>query len=374
MPFQVLAVIAAVGGTLAVLVMGGALLFYVKLLNGGEHNTPTLVTALLTPTPTDTAPPPTTPDSEPGDDAPLAITYDITGQYAFPVAADPAQFVWTHFHWDGGNAADIEARFGLSRAEFDQVTQSRLVAVTNGTATNYSGSVGGQGYLLHGDDGVDYYYAHMSEQWVADGSRVTVGQPLGVMGNTGGTAQFIEPHLHLAIGPRDSLWTQQPAVNSAEWLRERFGFDWIERPDVTVAPDLPQDAPVRHPRLVIVTPFDQAGAHGLPQSAVELGFDGLPPGAPQSIVATLGGTINVIRWTKQYGTRIQINNDPAHYTVVISGVDEWLVQDGDVVTRGQTIGRWNPARRPNLHYMIYRDSVIIDPTSSLGLPVAQPGE
>jgi murein DD-endopeptidase MepM/ murein hydrolase activator NlpD len=75
--------------------------------------------------------------------------------------------------------------------------------------------------------------------------------------------------------------------------------------------------------------------------------------------------INVIRWTAHYGTRIQITNDASQTTVVISGVDDSLVADGDAVQAGQVIGRWNPANRPRLHYMIFENGVIIDPTPTL---------
>jgi murein DD-endopeptidase MepM/ murein hydrolase activator NlpD len=295
------------------------------------------------------------------------ITYDPTGTYAFPVAVDPSQMVWTHYHWDGTHAVDIEARFGLTYPEFIQVTTAPLVAITNGIAVNYSGNTGGLGYMLHGDDGLDYYYAHMSDQWVSDGTRVTVGQPLGLIGNTGNTAQFIEPHLHLAIGPRDSLWTALPSVNGAEWLQAHFSLDWEDRPASPVSYAVPQGPPVQHPNLAILTPYSAAQANGLAQPAVELGFIASAPNTSLDVIAPLAGEVNVIRWTAHYGTRIQINNPESGATVVISGVDEWQVKDGAIVSWGDTIGQWNPAIHPRLHYMIFQDSVIIDPTPSLGL-------
>ena len=295
------------------------------------------------------------------------ITYDSTGTYAFPVAVDPSQMAWTHYHWDGTRAVDIEARFGLTYPEFVQVTTAPLVAITNGIAANYSGNTGGLGYMLHGDDGLDYYYAHLSAQWVPDGTRVTVGQPLGLMGNTGSTAQFIEPHLHLAIGPRDSLWTALPSVNGAEWLQAHFYLDWEDRPALPVSYAVPQGPPVQHPGFAIVTPYSAAQANGLAQPAVELGFIESTPNSPLDVIAPLAGEVNVIRWTARYGTRMQINNPESGATVVISGVDEWRVADGEIVSWGEIIGQWNPAHHPRLHYMIFQDSDIIDPTPSLGL-------
>lgn len=351
----ILLAVEAIAGILFVL---AAALIYSQLKPDVSGTTPITITA--TPSISATAQtdiPPTIDQAR--------VTTDLSGQYAFPIAADPDDYTWTHYHWDGTNAVDIEARFELTQAEFEEVIRVPLVAITNGIAVNYSGSVGGQGYMLHGDDGIDYYYAHMSAQWVPDGARVTTGQPLGMMGNTGNTAQFIEPHLHLAIGPRDSLWTKMPSINGAEWLRETFGFTWEERPAAAIPADTPAGWPVRHPDLAIVTTFDQAQQQGLPQPALEFGFPGGVPTTPLDIVATLSGEVNIIRWTGNYGTRIQVNNDHTVSTVVISGVDEWLVTDGEVVNKGQTIGRWYPAIRSRLHYMIYQDSQIVDPTPTL---------
>ena len=302
-------------------------------------------------------------ESEPD---PAPVTFDTTGTYTFPIAGDPARWIWTHLHWDGTHAADIEAHPALSYPDFVDATNSTLVAVTGGVLVDYSGSVGGQGYMLHGDDGLDYYYAHMAEQWLPDGARVAPGQPLGIVGNTGNTAQFIEPHLHLAIGPRDSLWAQQPGINAAEWIQSHFGLPWDERPSHAVPFDTPHGPPVVHPDVAILTPFEEATTAGLAEPAIELGFTAAPPG-DQDIIAPLSGTINVIRWTVHYGTRIQITNDAAQITAVISGVDGWLVTDGEAVQAGQVIGRWNPASRPRLHYMIFENGAIIDPTPSLGL-------
>jgi len=298
------------------------------------------------------------------------VVFDSSGVYAFPIAGDPATYRWTHYHWDGTNAADLEARFGLTRAQFEAATRAPLVAITSGTALHHSGNIGGLGYVLQGDDGIDYYYGHMSELWAPDGARVEAGQPLGRIGNTGGTAQFIEPHLHLAIGPRDTLWDQPASINAAEHLQTLFGLAWQSRPTPAVPFAQPAGSPVTHPDARIVTPFERAQAGALAEPAVEIG---VTPGAAETldVVSTLDGVVNVSRWTEVYGTRIQITNEAADSTVVISGVQEWLVEDGDVVMRGQVVGRWNPAQQPALHYMIYQNGVLIDPTPALGLPVAE---
>ncbi len=363
LPFPVL--LGALTSGLLLVIVTALLAGYYARATGAPPSAPA---SLSIQAPTSTGAPPSTipPTDLPGLGA---ITFDASGQYAFPIAADPALFTWTHVHWDDTLAADLEMRRDLTFPEFVAVSNAQLVAVTAGTVEEYSGSRGGLGYMLHGDDGRDYYYAHMSDQWAPDGARVAAGQPLGVMGNTGGTAQFIEPHLHLAIGPRDTLWTEEPRVNAAEWLKATFGLDWAVREAAFPEPDLPAGPPVDHPDLAIVTPFKDAVASGLPEAAVELGFPGGTPGGPYEIHAPLGGVVNVIRWTAHYGTRIQINNPATDSTVVISGVDAWSVWDGDVVRRGDVLGTWNPAHRSRLHYLMYRAGAIADPTASLGLPV-----
>lgn len=296
------------------------------------------------------------------------ITFDANGSYAFPVAADPAQYVWTHYHWDGTHAVDIEARAGLSYGDFLQITSAQLVAVTHGVVYEWSGNVGGNGYILQGDDGLDYYYAHMASLWLADGTRVAPGTVLGVMGNTGNTAQFIEPHLHFALGARGTLQQDVPLeINGAEWLWSKFGVMWEERATYVVPPSQPGGWPVQHPQIAVVTLYDQALASGLLQPGIALGFSGPSvPDTPLDVVATLTGIVNVIRWTDEYGTRIQISNEATQVTLVVSGVDEALVRDGDLVAAGQVIGRWTPVLRPHLNLMLYLNGVLNDPTATLG--------
>lgn len=345
-------------GVIAALVCSSAaLVLYLALAGGSDLARPVTVTPGVEPSTSG----PATALPQPAD----AITFDASGQYAFPVAADPGLYRWTQFHWDGTHAVDIEARFELDRAAFTHATAAPLAAVASGILLNYSGSTGGTGYMLQADDGVDYYYAHLSEQWLPDGTRVTAGQIIGRMGNTGRGAQYIEPHLHMSIGPRDTLWTQPASINAAGWLYDRFGLPWDDTPLPDVPAAQPQGWPVSHPQIAVVTPFDQAAARGLPQPAIEIGFSGAPPAGPLDVVAPLDGVLNVVRWTTVYGTRLQIDNRAAQITISISGVDEWLVEDGQAVNRGQVIGRWWPSHRPTLNYLMYRNGVLVDPAPSL---------
>lgn len=73
-----------------------------------------------------------------------------------------------------------------------------LYAMAPGTVRLSTHSLGGKQIYLYGDDGITYYYAHLSGyvQGVNSGSRVVRGQHIGFNGNTGNSST---PHLHLGM-------------------------------------------------------------------------------------------------------------------------------------------------------------------------------
>jgi murein DD-endopeptidase MepM/ murein hydrolase activator NlpD len=110
----------------------------------------------------------------------------------FPVAG------WTQPvqpHWGRGDATggtDIMAPAG-----------SQIVAVRGGQVTYAAyDPTGGWAVMIQGDDGLAYYYAHMSQApSVQAGQRIGAGTGLGLVGNTG-DASGGSAHLHLGIGPQ----------------------------------------------------------------------------------------------------------------------------------------------------------------------------
>jgi len=74
-------------------------------------------------------------------------------------------------------------------------------AVADGRVTVVSSSgPGGNALVIHGLDGLDYYYAHMRDTpLVRSGDYVAGGQLIGNVGNTGNAAGK-PPHLHIGIG------------------------------------------------------------------------------------------------------------------------------------------------------------------------------
>lgn len=77
-------------------------------------------------------------------------------------------------------------------------TGTPLVAVVAGTIQRDLDTLGGTGVWLRGDDGVGYYYAHLS-RWEGDAPRrVARGDVIGYVGDTG-NAKGGPPHLHFGM-------------------------------------------------------------------------------------------------------------------------------------------------------------------------------
>ena len=77
-----------------------------------------------------------------------------------------------------------------------------LYAVTGGSLRTRTGGLGGTALWLYGNDGHAYYYAHLSG-WapgISTGSRVSQGQIIGYVGNTGNAVGGAH-HTHFEIHP-----------------------------------------------------------------------------------------------------------------------------------------------------------------------------
>ncbi len=75
---------------------------------------------------------------------------------------------------------------------------TRLVAMNSGSVRLNSHSIGGRQTYVYGDDGITYYYAHLSgwPSGLASGQRVTKGQVVGYVGSTGNATTNV---LHLGF-------------------------------------------------------------------------------------------------------------------------------------------------------------------------------
>jgi murein DD-endopeptidase MepM/ murein hydrolase activator NlpD len=90
-----------------------------------------------------------------------------------------------------------------------------LVAMNSGTVRVNSHYQGGLQVYVNGDDGVTYYYAHMS-RWasgLSTGQRVNKGQLIGYVGDSGNARGT--PHLHLGMIAGGIYVNPYPTVRAA---------------------------------------------------------------------------------------------------------------------------------------------------------------
>ena len=78
---------------------------------------------------------------------------------------------------------------------------ARVFAFVDGVVSRESSSTnGGIQLYLQGDNGVEYFYAHLSGYAVSTGTRVRAGQLVAYNGQTG-NARYTAPHVHFEVHP-----------------------------------------------------------------------------------------------------------------------------------------------------------------------------
>jgi peptidoglycan LD-endopeptidase LytH len=78
---------------------------------------------------------------------------------------------------------------------------ARVFAFVDGVVSRESTSTnGGIQLYLQGDNGAEYFYAHLSGYAVSTGTRVRAGQLIAYNGQTG-NAQYTAPHVHFEVHP-----------------------------------------------------------------------------------------------------------------------------------------------------------------------------
>lgn len=149
----------------------------------------------------------------------------VEGMGRFPVAGrayyyddwlNPRYTPEPHLH----HGLDIFADFGTPIRSPDRGVISKLS----------EGPTGGIGVWVRGQDGTEYYFAHLLEraEGIHTGMRVHVGTVIGYVGDTG-NAQGGTPHLHFQIHPGGGAPVPpKPSVDA--WLdeAEQIAPRWVD--------------------------------------------------------------------------------------------------------------------------------------------------
>jgi hypothetical protein len=286
------------------------------------------------------------------------VLFSPSGTYAFPVAGDVKEMAWTHDHWNGGNAVDILAAQNLAPTSpaFRAFDRSPIVAVVSGTVKRADNEIGGTALLLFGDDGREYYYAHLSSTTVAGSMSVKAGEQIGVIGRSGRWARYLEIHLHFAVSSKwhtGLLWKND--VNAAEWFDKIFGLQWIDQTPVPYPAAMPRGSPLRPPYRIVTT-FARMRSRNPDMASVRMAPAG---GGPVPVYSTLLGEVRVLRATI-LGLRVQVTNRHTGQTVVYSGLGSTRLRPGDVVNHGQIVGETTSP----IDYMYFNRGTLTDPTTT----------
>ncbi len=204
--FMSLLVAASIGPIIAVIV-GIPLLtaLIVFIINTGAYVVPLEGLGL------GVGPIPTECTGDPGP-APQPAQPYVRGIYSYPVDNYP-NTSYPCYHWDHEKAVDM----------WSTETHPPLVAYTDGVIENVTlgDPLGGKYIILAGDDGRFYYYAHTCHVYVNVGDRVTRGQTVATMDNTGNAT---DQHLHFAINSTSVFAGGSGDVCPQTDFEEKFGF------------------------------------------------------------------------------------------------------------------------------------------------------
>jgi murein DD-endopeptidase MepM/ murein hydrolase activator NlpD len=89
------------------------------------------------------------------------------------------------------------------------------VSTCNGVVRVHDNGLGGKSITLTGDNGWQFYYAHLDQYKVSDGARVKAGQLIGTVGNTGNAAGGA-CHLHFQMGPHGNWVDPYPYLRGMQ--------------------------------------------------------------------------------------------------------------------------------------------------------------
>ena len=191
---------------------------------------------------------------------PQLVTPPINGgPYVFPVYG-----VSSYIDGYGANRPDVSYHHGDDI--FGELGQP-LLAVADGTVFSVGWNrLGGNRLWLRDHEGNLFYYAHMAAFSIAarNGARVSAGEVIGFMGNTG-DAEGATTHLHFEVHPVSLLYLgYDGAVNPTTYLEAWKRIQNLPFPIATGwAPSPPGVVKAPQPGAMLIGSTDIASVAGL---------------------------------------------------------------------------------------------------------------
>ena len=146
--------------------------------------------------PVGTKPGQTDPSTAPTEPAkkPRKVSYPVTGETVAPYAMDVLSYNQTTRDWRTHNGIDIAAQAG-----------TKVCAAADGTVyTVYEDSAMGTTVVIRHEGGYVTTYSSLDSQVsVKNGDTVTVGQAIGVVGNSALLESAIGDHVHFSVTCND---------------------------------------------------------------------------------------------------------------------------------------------------------------------------
>jgi murein DD-endopeptidase MepM/ murein hydrolase activator NlpD len=122
------------------------------------------------------------------------ITHLVNGRWESCPVSKPYSFV------DSWGAARSGGRTHKG-TDIMNPMRNKVHAIVDGVISRFSNSsLGGISLYLRGDDGNEYYYAHLDSYASRVGQRVKAGELIAYNGQTG-NARFTAPHVHFEVHP-----------------------------------------------------------------------------------------------------------------------------------------------------------------------------
>jgi hypothetical protein len=184
---------------------------------------------------------------------------------------------------------------GHTGCDIFAVKGTPLVAVQDGTIEELRWrSLGGYSFHLVNDRGDYFYYAHLERyaDGLANGQRVSAGEVIGYVGNTG-NARTTPPHCHFEVHP-GSAGPVNPFAYLELWRGGKVANDLTAAADAPTTTDSGESADLPGQTMRSTGPDDRRSATqapGLPESASRpAGHAGLPYVA---VPASLAGLLLV---------------------------------------------------------------------------------